>query len=84
MEQIAIKLALSVTFAMSGATSMNAAEFSPQLSANTQMVQLAHPGIDYDIITGGTNVDKPSGVLKMLDACDADCQAKKLGLTFDK
>jgi hypothetical protein len=39
--------------------------------------------IDF-MVTGGSKAPTPKGVLRHLDACDADCQAKRLGLTFDK
>lgn len=35
------------------------------------------------MVTGGKIPKSQLGVMKYLDACDADCQAERLGLTFE-
>ncbi|WP_144420986.1 hypothetical protein [Ahrensia marina] len=56
------------------------------LSSDTKIINAAFTqpsSLDF-IVTGGAKSDTQKGVLRHLDACDADCQAERLGLTFDK
>ncbi|MDZ7823206.1 MAG: hypothetical protein U5K75_03615 [Ahrensia sp.] len=90
MERFLLISALLVPLAFAGGSHVYALEKPDQdfriIEASTQTAGLTLPiGID-PIITGPTGAGsiEPRGILPLLDGCDADCQAKRLGLNFDK
>lgn len=67
---------------MAGITATGAAT----VSRDAQILKASYiqsNSIDY-MTTGGDKSDAPKGILRHIDACDADCQAERLGLSFDE